>query len=367
MSDLSRRSFLHGSALIGVSVAAAAMTPMAAKAAAPKTARSLKEVLAMSDVDIAKNSEVVQSAYDTIVNVAKKIHNSSLRSTVLSILENPNPTIAEGNESQILSSLKKENLIAQNAQKVFPAISDSKHSPQPFWSAPGSGYGSHHAYPGGLATHTALNVVSAQALYENYRHINNLELDWDDAVGGEILHDLHKPWVFQWEKNHSCRVEQPLAGAGEHHVLSVAESIKRGINPSFVVAQACAHEHPSSKQGEALVVGWLKAASIIAGVDPVKYGLLAADLKTIPLPRRMEGYVVHLADHDWVISSSACQWSVQALKDLAKEQYAITEEAAFNSFRNYVLANLTAMRLYGILSSQGRKAFAADVARVIRL
>lgn len=168
-------------------------------------------------------------------------------------------------------------------------------------------------------------------------------------------------------KNHACRVEQTLAGTGEHHVLSVAESIKRGIKPSLVVAQVCAHEHPSSKQGEALVVGWLKAASIIAGVDPVKSGLLAADQKTLPLPRRMEGYVVHLADHDWVISSSACQWSVQALKDLAKEQYGITDETQFNAFRNYVLANLTAMRLYGILSSQGRKAFAADVARVIKL
>ena len=115
------------------------------------------------------------------------------------------------------------------------------------------------------------------------------------------------------------------------------------------------------------MVGWLKAASIIAGVDPVKSGLLAADQKTLPLPRRMEGYVVHLADHDCVISSSACQWSVQALKDLAKEQYGITDETQFNAFRNYVLANLTAMRLYGILSSQGRKAFAADVARVIKL
>lgn len=218
-----------------------------------------------------------------------------------------------------------------------------------------------------MALHTALNVVSAEALYENYRHINNLELDWDDAVGGEILHDLHKPWVFQWEKDHSCRVEQSLAGTGEHHVLSIAESIKRGLPSSFVVAQACAHDHPSSKQGEALVVGWLKAASIIAGVDPVLHGLIAPDGKTLPLPRRMEGYVVHLADHDWVISSSACQWSVQALKELAQEQYGITEAAKFNAFRNYVLANLTAMRLYGILSAQGRKAFAADVARVIKL
>lgn len=367
MSTLSRRNFLHGSALVGVSVAAAAMTPMAAAAAAPKKCRSVSEVFSMSEVDMAKNSEVVQSAYDTIVKSVKKIRNPSLRSTILNIVQNPAPTIARGDEAAIMASLKKAGLLNVNAKNVFPRIGDKTRSPQPFWSAPGSGYGSHHAYPGGLATHTALNVVSAEALYENYRHINNLELDWDDAVGGEILHDLHKPWVFQWEKDHSCRVEQQLAGTGEHHVLSIAESIKRGLPSSFVVAQACAHDHPSSKQGEALVVGWLKAASIIAGVDPVLHGLIAEDGKTLPLPRRMEGYVVHLADHDWVISSSACQWSVQALKELAQEQYGITEAAKFNAFRNYVLANLTAMRLYGILSAQGRKAFAADVARVIKL
>lgn len=36
MNTLSRRNFLHGSALIGVSVAAAAMTPMAAVASRPQ-------------------------------------------------------------------------------------------------------------------------------------------------------------------------------------------------------------------------------------------------------------------------------------------------------------------------------------------
>ncbi|HIU85034.1 MAG TPA: metal-dependent phosphohydrolase [Candidatus Aphodousia gallistercoris] len=367
MSTFSRRNFLQGSTLLGISVAAAAMTPIAAAAAAPKSCRTIKEVLSMSEVDMAKNSDVVQSAHKTIASAANKIKDTSLRKLILSILDNPAPTIAQGNEASILSALKNENLIAADAKSVFPRIRNKTQSPQPFWSAPGSGYGSHHAYPGGLATHTALNVVSAQALYENYCLINNLELDWDDAVGGEILHDLHKPWVFQWEKDRSCRVEKTLAGTGEHHVLSIAESIKRGVKPSLVVAQACAHEHPSSKQGEALVVGWLKAASIIAGVDPVKRGLLASNQETLPLPRRMEGYVVHLADHDWVISSSACQWSVQALKKLAQEQYNISDEATFNAFRNYVLSNLTAMRLYGILSSQGPKAFANDVARVIKL
>ena len=70
----------------------------------------------------------------------------------------------------------------------------------------------------------------------------------------------------------------------------------------------------------------------------------------------MEGWVVHLADHDWVISSSACKWSVEALKTLASEVYGVKDEKTFNAVRNYVLANLTAMRLYGILSSRGRKA-----------
>ena len=368
MSEISRRDFLSSSALLAIGGGLCASTfNIEALAAAPKTQRTVADILHMSDVQVAKESVVVQSAHRVIVEAAKQIRDNTLRSTVLAILENPAPTIAKNNEKDILSRLQKENLIDTARKEVFPPVKNPEQSPQPFWSAPGSGYASHHAYPGGLVTHTALNVVSAQALVKNYMDVNGLTLDYDAAVGGEILHDLHKPWVFQWEKDHSCRVEQQLAGTGEHHVLSIAESIKRGLPSTFVVAQACAHDHPSSKQGEALVVGWLKAASIIAGVDPVLHGLIAKDGKTLPLPRRMEGYVVHLADHDWVISSSACQWSVQALKELAQEQYGITEAAKFNAFRNYVLANLTAMRLYGILSAQGRKAFAADVARVIKL
>ena len=222
------------------------------------------------------------------------------------------------------------------------------------------------AYPGGLCTHVALNVVSAESLVAAYDNIDGLKLDFDHAVGGEILHDLHKPWVFQWEADNACRKEEALAGTGEHHVLSIAESIKRGLPAEFVVAQACAHEHPGSASGEAQVVGWLRAAAIIAGVDPVKAGLIAADGKTLPLPRRIEGWVVHLADHDWVISVPACQWVVKALRNLAEKKWGVRDEKTFNALRNYVLCNLTAMRLYGILSAQGEEAFAADVARVVK-
>ena len=110
----------------------------------------------------------------------------------------------------------------------------------------------------------------------------------------------------------------------------------------------------------------VEGIAIIAGVDPVKAGLIAADGKTLPLPRRIEGWVVHLADHDWVISVPACQWVVKALRNLAEKKWGVRDEKTFNALRNYVLCNLTAMRLYGILSAQGEEAFAADVARVVK-
>ena len=201
---------------------------------------------------------------------------------------------------------------------------------------------------------------------KNYRDVNGLTLDYDAAVGGEILHDLHKPWVFAWQDDHSCRKEQPLAGTGEHHVLSIAESLARKLPPEVIVAQACAHEHPATPAGERLVTNWIKAAGIITSTDPVAYGLLDKSGSTLPMPRRIEGWVVHLADHDFVISTSACQWTAQALRALAKENYGLSDPQHLNAFRNYVLANLTAMRLYGVLAADGKTAFAAEVARVVK-
>lgn len=271
MSEISRRDFLSSSALLAIGGGLCASTfNIEALAAAPKTQRTVADILHMSDVQIAKESVVVQSAHRVIVEAAKQIRDNSLRSTVLAILDNPAPTIAKNNEKDILSRLQKENLIDTARKEVFPPVKNPEQSPQPFWSAPGSGYASHHAYPGGLVTHTALNVVSAQALVKNYMDVNGLTLDYDAAVGGEILHDLHKPWVFAWQDDHSCRKEQLLAATGEHHVLSIAESIARKVPAQVVVAQACAHEHPATPAGEKLVVGWIKAASIMPALIPSK-------------------------------------------------------------------------------------------------
>lgn len=363
----SRRRFFAQSAVLAAGLSVGQTFCLEAAAAAPIARRKLDEIFAMTPVEMAQQSAVVQDARALLIDAARALRNPDVRRTILDLLENPAPTIVAGNEADIVKNLHQAGLLDADRTTVFPENGSAKTAAQPFWSAPGSGYGSHHAYPGGLATHCALNVVSAVSLHRNYRSVNNLTIDYDAAIGGELLHDLHKPWVFQWQPDHSCRKEERLAATGEHHVLSLAESIARKLPAELIVAQACAHEHPASPQGEALVVGWLKAAAIIAGVDPIASGLLASDGKTLPLPRRIEGWVVHLADHDWVISVSACKLAVAAVLALGREKYGIKEAAHLNAWRNYVLANLTAMRLYGILSSEGKVAFEAEVARLVAI
>ena len=138
----------------------------------------------------------------------------------------------------------------------------------------------------------------------------------------------------------------------------------------FGVAQACAHDHPGAAASEQLVVDWLKAAAIINGKDAVKAGLVEKDGKTLPMPRRMEGFVTHLADHDWVLSVPAAQWTVDALKQVAVRSYGIKEadltKKPFNQFRNYVLSQKTAMQLYGAYSTKGLDGLTAEVAELVR-
>ncbi len=363
---LTRRNILRSSALIPMAGLFGSINPITEAAAGEIKAVPLKDVLAMTPVQAAEGSSAVKAAMDVLYASAKKVQDAKTRAVIIEILDNPAPTIAKADQAKVTAALKEKNYIPADKKTVFPEFTSTDKPPQPFFSAPGSGYASHHAYPGGLATHTALNVLSAEDLLKNYRGVFDCDCSYDIAVGAEILYDLHKPWVFQWQPDNSSRVEQKCAGTGEHHILSIAESMKRGLDPRLVVAQACAHEHPGTAKSEASVVDWIDAAAIIAGVDPVKGKYLDASRKTLPLPRGMEGFIVHLADHDFVLSGPACQWSVAAMKDLAKEQYVIQNEKDFNAFRNFVFANLTAMRLYAILSSQGKEAFAKDIARAVR-
>ena len=356
--------------LLGLSAAAAATSFMPLSQALAKAPvadrRTVAEVLAMRPEDMALASPRIAVCRRFLVKAAEDLTDASLSRTILTIFENPAPTIAAQKDAPLLAELKAEGLIDAARTSVLPPAGNARKSPQPFWTAPGSGWKSHHAYPGGLTVHCAVNVMSAIRLCDTYQEETGLTLDRNAAVGGELLHDLHKPWVFAWQKDHTSRKEEPLAKTGEHHVLSIAESMKRGVAPAVCVAQACAHEVPGTPAGEALVAGWLRAAAVIAGKDPAQYGV-AADGKSLVRPIALEGFVVHLADHDFVAAGPACQWTAAELQGIFREKYGVTAEADLNALRNYVFANFTAMRLYGRYVAGGREALEDCVGKLLKV
>jgi len=324
---------------------------------------------------MADASAPVSAAWRSIRLTAAEIRNPAIRNKVEAILDNPAPTLARnmgtGEKKSIYGELTAKGLLKDVKEADFmPPVTNAAKAPQPFRSAPGSGYQSHHSYPGGLATNTDLNTRVSVALYDGYRQVYDYMLDRDVVIAAQLLHDLHKPWVFQWDAQGESRGGMQLGGTGEHHPLGVAESIVRGLPAEVCVAQACAHNHPRTPADEAQVVGWLQAAAIIAGVDPVGHGLLAADGRTLPMPRRQEGFVTHLGDHDWVLTVPAAQWLIPVMEQVAVRDYKISEndlkKKPFNQFRNYVFSQATIMSLYETYAAKGEAELTRTIHSIVR-
>lgn len=355
-ADLSRRNFLKFSAATAVGLTLAGMV-QPSFASEVKVKKIALDAVPEDAIECAKSSDLVQKAWGYLLNEINSLHDAKLRDQVMSFYSNTVPTFMQRYQSSaaiknVYAKLQAAGLVdpaLTSVDKLFPPLKDLMTNPQPFFSAPGSGYASHHSYPGGLVTHTAVNVEITKAVLGSYKHIMDYEYGYDITVAAQLLHDLAKPWVFQWQKDGSCLKEYTIAGTGAHHIFSIAESIYRGMPKDEVVAQACAHNHPGSPADEAQVVNWIKAASILAGVDPVAKGLLASDAKTLPVPHQQAGYVVHLGDHDWVLSVPAAKSAVAMLQKVAVQNYGFSDSdlnsIKFNKFRNYIGAQYSFMHV----------------------
>jgi hypothetical protein len=337
---------------------------------------TLDDCMSMTPEQVARKSDLVMNSWEYLSKTVASIRNDPVRKIVEEIIQNPAPTFTERFQDPSVRRTVWQELVAKGylkdrpLEELLPPVRDVRRSEFAFVAAPGSGYQSHHSYPGGLITHTALNVKVSLALWQGYREIDDLALDRDVVIASQVLHDLHKPWVFQWRENAESRAEKPLAGTGEHHLFSIAESYYRGLPPEICVAQACAHQHPGTPQEEAEVVGWIKAVSILLGVNPVEKNLLGPTMNTLPEPRSIENFVCHLGDHDWVISVPSAQWMIPILKTVAKEEYGMSEQdlagKKFNAFRNYVFSQKTIMGLYQIYTSRGKRALVETVASLVK-
>lgn len=355
---ISRRKFLQLTA--GAAIGAAMLNVPGMTFAAGAKVKAANYNKLPGAVPLAKEAELVQLSYKKIQDAVSSIKDSTLRSMTAEIINNPNPAFMEnyqlpGSKRALYNKLAAAGLLDTSkisAEQLLPPYSGKL--PQPFYSAPGSGYASHHAYPGGLATHTAANLCISEGIYNTYKDIFNSDISRDIIISAQALHDLAKPLVFQWQKDQASLPEYTIAATGAHHILSIAEVIYRGFPVEEIVAQACAHTIPTGKD-EQVVAGYLKAAAIIAGKDAVKLGLVNSD-NTIPTPHKQEGYIVSLGDHDFVLSSPACQKSVAILKQIAAKDYGMTkaelEGEHFNRFRNYIGAQYSMMYIDSLASTK---------------
>lgn len=355
---ISRRKFLQLTAGAAIGAAMLNMPGMSFAAGAKVKAASYNNL--PDAVTLAANSELVQLSYQKIKDAVKTIQDPSLARMTMDIVNNPVPTFMNnyqlpGSKRTVYNKLVAAGLLDSSKtslENFMPPYSGKL--PQPFYSAPGSGYASHHAYPGGLATHTAANLCISEGIYNTYKDIFNSDISRDIIISAQALHDLAKPLVFQWQKDQASLPEYTIAATGAHHILSIAEVIYRGFPVEEIVAQACAHTIPTGKD-EQVVAGYLKAAAIIAGKDAVKLGLVNSD-NTIPTPHKQEGYIVSLGDHDFVLSGPACQKSVAILKQIAAKDYGMTkaelEGEHFNRFRNYIGAQYSMMYIDSLASTK---------------
>ena len=385
-------------------------------------------------IALAARSPLVQSAQHTLEHHAAEIHDRALRHATLDAIANRDTCVAhraqlsDADKDAIVRALVDAKLlvVADGAgivggarAGVFPPVADDGGAcpqlPQRFWSAPGSSFGGHHSYPGGLAVHETFNLLSDLHFAAGYRRVyghtradglpevesapawlehDDLQLADDIIVGAPLWHDWAKPIVFQWNADGSEFVELNFGGngvsdawgaagdsrTGAHHILGVAEAMKRGLSPEFVITQASAHAAPTSGN-EYKVVNWLRAAAIIARIDPVAGGYLRVDgsgrlrlpalralgdvdLNEAGQTNVLAEYVMHnLSDADFILTGPSVSIVELLLRQLAPELgYDSGVVARYNEqYRNVALSYLSAERLLMLYGNGGLAAVRAEL------
>jgi len=192
LQDISRRSFLKltaGSAVFGAAVLAAPNLALA-KDTAKRTARKVNPVTFAripQDAETAANaSPLIDDNLQGILDFVDTIKDNTLRRQTRDLIVNSTPTFMQEYSNQSSIDRLYDKLLAQGL--VDPSKIDAAHllppfkgSIQKFKTAPGSGYGSHHPYPGGLVTHVNANLHITKFICETYSEVFGYDVDNDIA------------------------------------------------------------------------------------------------------------------------------------------------------------------------------------------
>ncbi len=387
---------------------------------------------------IGSASPLVQSAVELLERNARQIDDAQLRAATLDSFLNPNTCIrhrahvSDAVKNQIIATLTAQNLVnpADAAAitgglkaGIFPAVVNDGTAcpmlPMTFKATPGSNFGGHHSYPGGLAVHESFNDQSSINFADTYRGeygslgehrlpvargaqpSGDVRISQDVVLAAPIWHDWAKMMVFQWNGDGTEFTEMNFGGSGTndnfgtpgdsrtggHHIISIAETMARGLSPLLVITQASAHSAPTLGN-EFKVVNWLRAAAIMAQVDPIAKGYLVADgsghLRLPPLAALGAGvnlpaagqtnllveYQIHnLSDSDFVNSIPAVTQVQVLLQQIAPGfGYDPNDVARYNNFfRNVVLSYLSPERLMMVYDTNGLEDLVEEVSKLRRL
>lgn len=360
-----RRSPLvsRGAFVAAISAAAAAPALASTLPALPAVPSALAPGNAHAAA-IAHDSPFIRTKHARAMQLAQSIRSAKVRADVLGIIDNPLPLYARrypdaASRQALRDRLAQAGFVKPDApvSGIFPPGTERAGIVQPFWSAAGSAFDSHHSYPGGLLVHELFNSLMAEHFAQTYDGVYpGAGVDRDLVIAAAFYHDIMKTVVFQFNADGTLLPELDIGATGGHHCLSGAEAIVRGHDARFVTVLLSAHAAPSLGD-EAKVVTWCRASAMIAGVDPVAYGLVkpAADGYALAAPPPIEAFVNHLSDHDYVLTVYAVQQLNPRLAALAPA-FGATTPAAERWWRHRVLSHRSAVELYAELT-RGEAAF----------
>ena len=352
--------------------------------------RKLAEVVEMTPEEMANASRLVTSAYNELLSVAASLEDPEYRRLMTECVARPKITFLEMypgdqdrrrlfDEMVKLGFFNKED----SPDHVWPR---GHMNPQTYLTAASSHNHFYNAHPGGLAVTVAYNIRMSEAYTANYRQMMGVPINRDLPSAALCVHEYPKVWLYQWLEDGSW-LEEPRTVYDDtwhaHCIYVTAELMHRRFDARIVMAMAAAHQLSAldaRMEGHDVICNWIgldrvahfiKAAAVMAQVDPVDYGLLSKkNGKVVLEPVPAEQWVTHLADMNWPYTMGAAHlYTYPMLREFASERYGMKGKALsgrpFNQFKNYVWSQLGQIPLYEILVREGREAALKTVQRLV--
>ena len=287
----------------------------------------LQAIFDMSAEDMAATSAFTKRAYEAQLAHIYRIQNKQIRDIVLEFVLNPKATAFE------------------------------QAATQSWLASPGSGWKSHHAYPGGLSVHNLEWVEVALGWSDTWEKVYGVKLDRDLIVAGLILHDWGKLW-FLFDDG-SGKIREPdwypkawgtkanWKWMGGHGAVLYAELIARGIPTDLLFSAASAHFDPYwalEKDGEGMNPALREAAEIAKKPAPV----------VKPEERMAEWWLVTFTDEAWSFSTMvAARFAFELLDETAKDLGLKPDSREANKLTWFVLSRVGDFKIYEVYQKAG--------------